>query len=104
MELKEDDTFEIKEAAWKARSDWFSIGLALRLPPPDLDVIEKDQRDTDDKFSKMIRKWLCTGKNCTWEALCKALEAQSVGKANIAKEIRRQKCTVGDNTSATKGQ
>ena len=104
MELKEDDIFEIQEEAWDARSKWSNIGLGLRLPPSDLDVIEKDQGDTDDKFSKMIRKWLRTGKNCTWESLCKVLEARSIGKAHIAKEIRRQKCAVGDDTSAAKGQ
>ena len=85
--LKEDDLFEIQEQLWDARSKWRNIGLGLKIRQPDIEVINVNNGNVDDKFNSMILKWLQNGKNCTWAALCKALSARSVGHASLAAKI-----------------
>ena len=90
--LKEDDLFEIQEQLWDARSKWRNIGLGLKIRQPDIEVIDVNNGNVDDKFNSMILKWLQNGKNCTWAALCKALSARSVGHASLAAKIEQEKC------------
>ena len=90
--LREDDLFEIQEELWDARPKWRTIGLGLKIRPPDLDVIDQNGEGIDAKFESMILKWLQNGKNCTWASICKILSTRSVGHSNLAEEIRRKKC------------
>ena len=92
MELTEDDLGDIQDEAWDARAQWYNIGLRLRLPATDLDVIDKERGDIEAKFRCMLLKWLRSGNHCTWEALCKALSARSVNQAKLAATIRQQMC------------
>ena len=87
--LREDDLFDIQEKLWDARSKWKNIGLGLKIRPPDLQVIDRNHHDADDKFQSMILKWLQIGKDRTWAALCKVLSARSVGHGQLAEQIRR---------------
>ena len=89
MELTEDDLGDIQDEAWDARAQWYNIGLGLRLPTTDLDVIDKDKGDIEAKFRCMLLKWLRSGKHCTWEALCKALSTRSVNHSVLAATIRQ---------------
>ena len=90
--LKENDLFEIQEAIWDARPKWKNIGLGLKISTSDIEVIDVNKGNVDDKFQSMILKWLQNGKNCTWAALCKALSARSVGHASLAAKIEQEKC------------
>ena len=89
MELKEDDLGNIQDKIWDARAKWYNIGLGLRLLPADLEVIDKEG-DIEAKFRNMLLKWLRGGKDCTWEALCKALSAPSVSHSVLATAILQQ--------------
>ena len=94
-ELEENDLVDIQERLWDARSKWRKIGLTLKIKPSDLEVIEKDGSDTDDRFEKMILRWLRNGEKCTWDALCQALSARSVNCCDLADRIRGEKCDTG---------
>ena len=67
MEL---DLFELLDKTWKARAEWYNIGLGLKISENDLDVIDKDNPKIEGKFRGMLSFWRNNGKNCTWEALC----------------------------------
>ena len=101
MELKEEDLSDVQDELWEARIKWYDIGLRLRIPASDLDVIENDGGDTGARFRNMLLKWLRQGKNCTWEALIKALSSPSVGYTTLANSIQQNRCQMAsDKTSA----
>ena len=97
MAVKIDDLHEIQVEIWDARPKWKNIGLALKIRKPDIDVIDKNKGDIDEKFQDMIIKWLENGENCTWAALSEALSACSVGHKDLAEKVRREKCVDDDN-------
>ena len=101
MELKEEDLSDIQDKLWDARIKWYNIGLGLGILASDLDVIENDGGDTEARFCSMLLKWLREGKNCTWEALIKALSSPFVGQTTLAKSIQQnQSQMAGDKASA----
>ena len=64
---------------WPVTARWRHIGLALRLNPDQLDVIEKDNRDSSDCLTKMLTLWLKKNYNTerfgepSWELLAAAV-------------------------------
>ena len=100
MELKEEDLSEVQDELWDARIKWYNIGLRLGILAPDLDVIENDGGDTEARFRSMLRKWLREGKNCTWEALIKALSSPSVGLEMLAKHIQQKRCQMASDKAS----
>ena len=104
MELKEEDLSDVQDELWEARSKWYNIGLCLGIPPSDLDVIEKDGRDTATCFRNMLLKWLREGKNCTWEALIKALSSPSVGHTTVANSIQQNRCQMASDKASAESK
>ena len=67
-------------------SNWKRLGLALKLDPYDLDIIEKDnQRDTRKQTCKMFENWLETQPDASYEQLIKAL--CEVGDQRVANSV-----------------
>ena len=65
-------------------SDWKRLGLALKLNPHYLNMIEKDHRgDTKEQTLKMFELWLKAQPDASYEQLINAL------------------CEVGDGTVAS---
>ena len=55
-------------------SDWYKLGLALKLDSYDLDIIENKFRgDTRKQICEMFDLWLRTQPNASYEQLIKAL-------------------------------
>ena len=63
---------------WNARTKWYFIGIQFNIADSDLDAIEADSKDVDEKLRKMIESWLKTGENCNWEAVDDALKNPTV--------------------------
>ena len=42
-------------------AQWKRIGVFLKLPYPDMDVIEKDRTGVQDRLMAMVYQWLTTG-------------------------------------------
>ena len=71
------------------------MGLALRLDPNQLDVIEKQNSDLEDSLTKVLTLWLNKNYNTkrfgepSWELLAKAV-AHRAGGSNpaLAEEIQ----------------
>ena len=66
--------------------DWNRLGLALKLDPYELNIIEKDyQGDTRKQTLKMFEHWLKTQPNASYEQLIKALH--EVGDETVASSL-----------------
>ena len=46
---------------------------------PALDAIDADEKDVNNKFTRMVKEWLNKGENCNWKAVFSALEHPTVG-------------------------
>ena len=72
-------------------AEWEAIGLALDIPPDELNRIESDKDTVKSRLLEVIAAWL-TGKggDRTWRFLCKALREPLVGRSDIADKIERE--------------
>ena len=56
-----------------AGTQWYDLGLQLRLSPSTLDTIASDHQAADDCKRMMLRKWLQSDPEASWERLAAAL-------------------------------
>ena len=76
--LKPKDMSSVQTHLWPARHKWRRIGMAVEIDPTTLEVIQMDNRRTDDCFTEVLTKWLRSNKPLPcWKNLTTAL--QSVG-------------------------
>ena len=87
--MSTDDFAEVQAALWRARSQWYNIGVRLKMDTTDLDVIDKEAGyEIKDMFNRMILSWLKTTGPCTWKVLYKALRHPTVNMPDVAQEIK----------------
>ena len=67
-------------------TDWFTLGLTLRLPFHELERIKQDERDVLPCQRKMVSLWLNTG-NASWKTLAQALMDPLINKEEVARRI-----------------
>ena len=70
-----------------AGTQWYDLGLQLRLPPPTLDTIAA-HHNVDDHKRMMLRKWLQSDPGASWEKLAVALTL--IGHKTAAADVRAQ--------------
>ena len=68
-------------------TQWYDLGLQLRLSPSTLDTIAADHQTADDCKRAMLRKWLQSDPEASWERLATALTL--TGHKTAAAAIRR---------------
>ena len=88
--LSEDDVFEIQEELYDVRAKWRTIGRGLKVSSSDLDVIDKDKANSEEKFESVLSRWVRNGKDCTWSSLCRVLSTRTVGEAALAQKIKEK--------------
>ena len=71
-----------------AGTQWYDLGLQLQLSPSTLDTIASDHQTADDCKRMMLRKWLQSDPEASWEKLAVALSL--TGHKTTAAVIRRQ--------------
>ena len=71
-----------------AGTQWYDLGLQLRLSPSILDTIDADHQTADDCKRVMLRKWLQSDPEASWERLAAALTL--TGHKTAAAVIRSQ--------------
>ena len=71
-----------------AGTQWIDLGLQLKLSPSILDTIAADNQTSDDCKRVMLRKWLQSDPEASWERLATALAL--TGHETAAAVIRRQ--------------
>jgi len=75
------------EEVFDAKVKWKFIGLKLGVSNGELDGIELDRSNVDDKLMDTLRKWLQQGENTTWKALAETMGACTVGRVDIKERI-----------------
>ena len=84
-----------------AGTQWYDLGLQLRLPPSTLDTIAA-HHNVDDHKRMMLRKWLQSDPEASWERLAAALTL--TGHKTIAANVRAQFVNVAIQIAAATGQ
>ena len=94
---------EVTKQVWDARTEWFKIGLALRLKSTDLKAIEKQNcGDLDSCLRLMVESWLKRVEPAaTWKDLIAAV--QSVGLARLANEIGKAQHKIASSLDENTG-
>ena len=69
-------------------TDWYSLGLKLGLPDHQLERIECDGRNVQDRQRKMTLKWMDTGE-ASWSSLVEALKSPLINKNGVAEQITK---------------
>ena len=80
-----DDLFDVKRKLEPVAARWKSLGLALRLDPDKLKVIERNDRDCSDCLTEVLTLWLKKNYNSrrfgepSWELLATAVRDPAGG-------------------------
>ena len=92
--LSEDQLGLIYTKLYNARPKWFNIGLNLGIPYSTLDAIKmQSSKSETDVCEACLREMLYhrlhfgNKDSLTWEDLCACLQAPTVGRNDVAKEI-----------------
>ena len=74
---------------------WLEIGVALKINSDYLEKLKKRHKLPEkERFRKVISSWLKQKGGSpvpTWQSLCTALRAKSVGESGIAERIQKEK-------------
>ena len=73
-----------KSARWKL------IGIQLGLSPDDLDIIEANCVDVEERLMKVLQKWFKSNPNPTWKDIITALKTPALGELKLAQEIEEK--------------
>ena len=86
IHLTIDDFYDVQSELWRARQNWYNLGVRLGISIAELEVIDQDS-NVGRKFNQMIKSWLNKGKNCTWKSICATLRHPTVDMGALATEI-----------------
>ena len=75
----------------RVASDWYQLGLELldEAKVTELDNIESDDSDCKRCCFKMLKYWIRTHPNATWNHLVEALESPGVELFSVAAEVKK---------------
>ena len=90
FKLELDDLAKVQEVLWGARTAWKNIGIQLGLHKTDLTVIDKQNREIDEKFTEMLALRLRRAEPLTWKMLKDVLYHRTVDMENVASEFEIQ--------------
>ena len=81
----------IQRAAWEAKTEWYNIGLELKIDVATLDTIKEDNDSIKDRFRSMLSTWLKRDQpRPTISLLANALRSPTVGYQHLAQKILAQ--------------
>jgi len=79
----------MNEVAVEVDSDWFSIGIQLKLNHNLLKRIEADNPKSVRRCcAEMFAEWLSQDAKASWSTLVAALTSKSVAKLQLAETLR----------------
>ena len=86
--LSSKDLTDVLSFCYEARSNWYNIGLMLRISDDELDSIENDNpKDSSKCFRKMLQHWLKSDLDRTWKSLADALGSNLVQQSSLCSNI-----------------
>ena len=90
-----DDLHLLLEELLDVRTQWYHLGLLLKLDFWSLDRI-RDIPDPRDQLLEMLKTCLTTGVNTSWKALTNALRSRLLGASQLADRLEAKYCLVED--------
>lgn len=83
-------------------TQWYHLGLQLRVRTGTLDRIRTQFPDPKDQLVEMLKTWLTTSDNPSWETLIHALRSRSVGASQLA-TVLETKYYLAEETEVDRG-
>ena len=95
-----DDLGLLLEELLGVRTNWYYLGLLLKLSTGTLDGIKRDFPNPRDQLLEILKTWLRTSYNRSynhrWKTLLDALRSRSVGASQLADHLEAKYCRLKD--------
>ena len=91
-----DDLGLLLEELLDVRTQWYSLGVQFKLSVGTLDGIREQFSDPRDQLLVMLKTWLTTGVNPSWNTLTNVLRSQYVGASLLANILEAKYCRPKD--------
>ena len=82
-----EDLQTVYDGVIDARAKWYDIGLALGVTEPDLDNIDRDNHDNNERLRAMLSLRLKLPTDLTWKKVIKALKCPTVNRHDVASKL-----------------
>ena len=78
------------ELLWPVRTQWYNLGIALKINRDKLESIKKSNlSNCDDCFNAMLKSCSEINLSITWTDVCEVLGRQTVDRKEVAESIRQ---------------
>ena len=101
MALHIDHLGDVRAELFEARTKWYDIGLALKVPVTTLDSIEGQSGNDSKKLLEALKVWLKTAKKPSWHDVVDVLKSPIVGEPKLASDIEAKYCTTAETGQAS---
>ena len=101
MALNIDHLGDVRAELYEARTKWYDIGLALKVPVTTLDSTEGQFNNHSDKLREILKVWLKTATEPTWQDVVGVLKSPVVGEPKLASDIEAKHCTTAETGQAS---
>ncbi len=91
-DLGPNDLAPVLEELLEVRAKWDDIGLGLGVPPGTLEAIEQDHPNSKRRLMEVLKVWLNTLPDPSWEGLVQALRRPLVGAETLANILEMKFC------------
>lgn len=102
--LKSEQLFEVYNALFPARHNWFNLGGVLSVQTGDLKAIRKTGDDASECLREVLDFRLKQLPPLTWEDIVAALRTKVIAEQTLAKTIEDDKCLLGNPGGGQDGQ
>ncbi len=91
--LGPNDLLDVLTELLEVGAAWYKIGLALKFSPGTLDAMKGPHKEPMDCMMDMLKEWLSTSPDPSWEGLIAALRHPVVAKQALARQLEAKYCT-----------
>ena len=85
-----DDLGLLLEELMDVCQKWYVLGLKLKVSVQTLDGIRAQFADTRDQLLAMLKTWLITHGNHSWESIIDALRSRDVDEWMLSQDLLRK--------------
>ncbi len=90
--LGPNDLATVLDELFEVRAQWNDIGLGLGVPPGTLEAIEQDHPSSKRRLTEVLKVWLNTLPDPSWESLVQALRRPLAGAETLANKLEMKFC------------
>ena len=101
MALNINHLGDVRAEMFEARTKWYDIGLALKVPVTTLDSIEGQFGNDSKKLLEALKIWLKTATEPSWQNVVGVLKSRVVGEPKLASDIEAKYCTTAETGQAS---